>query len=303
MLQKLDPNQHTRIIRADFHQSDARFVELSRGRQGITISVIALCFLKINQNPATWLTSDINDILNYGDIQYHASYKQMKIEGKNPQRKYLLLHEVYQYARINKQFFLIKTNDYFEAEKHILNSQNLENSLTRYFKESSDKCGIFTCNIYSFSIIKKSCSFFLINPRAISYAGEPMNQNDEESAACLLEVFTIRCLSNHILEACSQEHMIFDDAHDVTQIYYFLIDVSIQKKNFGKDVLERKKVSRLLNLAGTNRGGILRKSRPALCHLSNQTQIPTNKIIPEPKSVRSYSHSAFFSLCCCETMF
>lgn len=269
VLQNLEPDQHTRIIRADFHQSDERFVDLSRGKQSLTISFIALCFFKTKENVSTWKTADINDILNYGDIQYHASYKKMKIDGKMPQRKYLLINEVYQYAKICNQFFRLESvyvYGHLSAENDILSSSNLEAAINRFFKKNNNECGIFTCNIYSFAIIQTSRSFFLLNSGATSYAGELLRIDDKESAACLMEMFTIKCLVNHLLDMCNEENMIFDEADNRSQINFALMYLNIEKINFGKDILTRKKVDRHLHLAAINRGGIRRKYVPTTCN-------------------------------------
>lgn len=226
----------------------------------------------------------------------------MKIEGRIPKRKYLLLPEVYPYAKIGRQFFHFETDNdvlqHLNVDKDVLHFDNLEKSLNRLFEKNNTQCGIFTCNVYSFAIIKTSCSFFMLNSFATSYAGEPMNPNDEASAACLIEIFTIKCLANHILANCIQEKMIFDNTDDTTKIYYSLVNLSIKKKIFGKDILERKKVDRLLLLAGTNRGGISRNHKSLLYGVkekysrnqSNQCEVPVNKEISihKLKSVSSF---------------
>lgn len=243
------------------------------------MSVIALCYFKIYPSVSTWKTDDINSILNHGDIQYHASYKQMKIDGRSPQRKYLMMSEVYPYAKICKTLFRLDIDvfGYLNVEKDILGSQSLETSLNRFFKENRNQCGLFVCNVYSFAIIQTSYSFFLLNSRATSYAGEPMSSNDKESAACLMEMFTIKCLINHLLVACSQEHMIFDDV-DRFQPEYYLVQLNIEEKKFGKDVLTRKKVNRHLLLADINRGGIKRKPKSTITE-SSYISVPKAQLV------------------------
>lgn len=265
VLQKFDPDQYTRIIRGDFHQGDQRFVELSRGKQSVSVSIVALCFLKMNDNPATWKTADINNILNYGDILYHASYQQMKLQGENPKEKYLIMSEVYSYTKIGGQYFCFNEAkdvvQYTDLEKGVLNLNNLENTLYRFFNLNNNQCGVFTCESYSFAIMQHSYSFFMFNSYATSYAGESMDPNDEGSAACLMEMCTIRCLANHLLAACNQEQIIFDGSECDTYICYSLTNPNIEKKVFGKDNLKRKKVNRHLYVAENNRGGIKRGTK------------------------------------------
>lgn len=261
VLQKTDPNQHTRIIRGNFHHGDQRFADLSRGKQTVTVSVVALCFLKLNDNPASWKTVDIDKILNYGDIQYHASYKEMKREGKRPQEKYLLISEVYSYTKVGRNYFCFNESNYV-YEKEIFNLENLEKSLYRFFFENNNNCGVFTYNIYSFAIMRKFSSFFLLNSHATSYAGVPMDPNDNESAACLMEMFTIRCLANHLLVACNHEQIIFNDSDTLN--CYSMVNLNIEKKVFGKDTLKRQQVNRHLCIAESNRGGIKRKYKSEL---------------------------------------
>lgn len=192
----------------------------------------------------------------------------MKIEGKKPQEKHLLMSEVYSYSKIGGHFFCFnETNNVFQhldVEEDVLNLNNLEKSLNRFFNENNNQCGVFVCNIYSFALMQTSHSFFLFNSYATSYAGEPMISNDKDSAACSMEVFTIRCLSNHLLAACNQEQMTFDCDEDGTSICFSLINLGIEKKVFGKDILKRKKVDRHLCVAERNRGGIQRKHKSRL---------------------------------------
>lgn len=168
-LQKQDPNQHTRIIRGDFHLNDKRFVELSCGKQCVTIALVALCFAKI-KDPATWKTSDINNILIIGDIQYHGSYKKMYREGKRPQMKDLLImSEVYPYIKIDRKYFYLNAMD-CSFEYDVLSLKTLIMSLTRFFHENENDCGVFTCNSHSIAMMQKSNSFFVlihIHPRML----------------------------------------------------------------------------------------------------------------------------------------
>lgn len=265
VLQKGDPNQHTRIIRGDFHQEDERFGRLSRGKQCVATSVVALCFFYVNNSPETWATADINQILIKGDEQYHASYKQMKREGKVPQTLHLLLSEVYPYVKFGRKYFCCETDvDPLDNEKNVLKWNNLLPSLTRCFIENQNVCAVFTCEKYSFPIMRQSNSFFLLNSRPTSYDGEPMDPCDPSSAACLMQMFTVICLASHLLVACNQRQMILDESKYDPCITYFISSVKIDKKVFGSDNLKRKKVNRDLATLGSKRSDVERKRKSNL---------------------------------------
>lgn len=262
VLQKCDPNQHTRIIRGDFHQGDVRFEELSRGKQYVAISVAALCFFKVNNNPESWKTADINQILINGDIQYHASFKKMQREGQILQALHLSLSEVYPYIKFDRKYYYFNENnaDPIHLERNVLQMNNLVTSLNRFFIENQNVTGIFTCNIFSFAIMQKSLSFFLFNSRATSYDGELMDPCDPESAACLMQMFTINCLASYLLLACDQRHMIFyEHAYDPA-VSFSITGVNIVKKVFGNDSSKRKKIIR--DLRNVESKGRKRKSGP-----------------------------------------
>lgn len=248
-----DPDQYTRIIRGNFHQGDERFDWLSRGKQSVAVSIVALSFFKFNESPATWKTNDIDNILILGDNLYHASFKKMKREGTTPQAEFLLISEVYSFIKIGRQYYRFDRMDKDEDEKNTFNFNNLVRSLNRFFIVNKNHCGIFTWNIYSFAIMLKSNSVFLFNSYPTSYAGDPMDVNDTESAACVMEMLTLNCLANHLLTACKQERSDNSEC-------YSLIKIFIEKTVFGKDILLRQKVNRDLCVTKKNTGGAERKN-------------------------------------------
>lgn len=248
VLQKFEPDEHTRIVRGNFHQGDERFQEFSRNKQCLAIAVVAICFFQINNNPATWKTADINLILINGDAQYQASYKKRE---KDLQTSNLLLSELYPYIKIGRNFYYLNLmddeSDSLRDERSVLKLSNLLTSLNRFFYENRNQYCVFTCNVFSFAIMRDSDSFFLFNSHATSYAGEPVNQYDaDDSAACLMQVFTIKCLANHLMVACSQGKRVFDDSDSDPSIFYVMTSLIIEKKVFGKDISTRKKVTRRL---------------------------------------------------------
>lgn len=238
----------------------------------MAVSIVALSFFKINDDPATWNSADIDNILILGDILYHASYKKMKREGTTPQAEYLLISEVYPFTKIGRQYYRFHRMDEDEDEKDIFNINNLLRSLNNFFIEKKNQCGIFTYNIYSFAIMRKSNSVFLFNSLPTSYAGDPMDADDAESAACVMEMFTINCLANHLLTACERER-------NKNSEWYSLMKIFIEKKVFGKDLL-RQKVSRDLCVTKKNIGGTVPENLSGFLgdeeqHINSETEIST----------------------------
>lgn len=282
VLQKFDLNQHTRIIRADFHQGDLRF-ELSRDKQHVAISVVALSFFKINKDPETWITAYLNQILITGDVQYNASYKKMKREGKTPQTQHLTLSEVYPYIKIGRKYYYLNETDAdsINLEKDVLKRDNLEKSLDRFFIENRNVCGIFTYKIFSFAIMRTSNSFFLFNSRASSYDGEPMDPFDQESAACLMQTYTITCLASCLLIACNQRHMIFDDSVYDQAGMFSITTVNISQKVFAYDS-KRKKVIRDLGNFESRGRSIERKRKSKFVEKENiHAKLKQRRVNPE----------------------
>lgn len=251
VLQKFDQNQYTLIVRGDFHHGDERFAKFSRGKQYVAASVVALCLFKVNHKPASWKTADINLILINADAQCHASYKINK--DKNLHSGYLLVSQLYPYIKIGRKCFysngIDNDVDSLRVEKNVLTLNNLVTSLNRFFKENENHCGVFTYQIYAFAIMRNSHSYFLFNSHATSYAGEPMNPFDPESAACLMQMFTITCLANHLIVSCNQGQKILDDSEFDTPIFFEITNLSIQRVVFGNQISLRKKICRDLATA------------------------------------------------------
>lgn len=283
VLQKGDPNQHTRIIRGDFHQEDERFGKLSRGKQCVATAIVALCFFDENNSPEKWASTDINQILIKGDEQYYASYKKLKREGRVPQTPYLLLSEVYPYIKFGRKFFCVSETDVNspDNEKNVLKWDHLLTSLNRFFIENL--CGVFTCKTYSFAIMRKSdSSFFLFNSRPTSYDGEPIDPCDPSSAACLMHMFTVTCLASHLLVACNQRQMILDEFKYDPSIIYSISSVKIDKKIFGTDTLKRKQINRDLANLESKRSDVDRKRKSNL--IGNVDANPDRmRFIPEKR--------------------
>lgn len=204
----------------------------------------------------------------------------MKVERKTPQHKCLILSEVYPYVNIQKRYFFLKTIDVFgslNVEKDVLNCNCLEISLNRFFQESNNQCGLFVCNVYSFAILKTSNSFFLFNSRATSYSGEPISPDDKQSAACLMQVYTIASLANYMFVACNRKHMIFDVDDRDPRVDFTLINPNIERKIFGKDILMRRKVNRHLLIAENKRGGGMEQKTRSLTPERPQS-LPINEV-------------------------
>lgn len=199
-------------------------------------------------DPATWTTCDINLILIDGDAQYHASYKKLKRDGRIPQTRQLLPIEVYPYIKIGRTFLYLNAIDTkLRVESNILKWDNLVKSLNQFFKDLQYRSGIFSCNNLSFAIFQNSESFFLLNSHATSYAGESMSSSDDESAACLMQTFTIQCLAGHLIAASYKGNNIFDETDCHPTLFYSITNFSISKIVFGKDNSTRRKVYQILN--------------------------------------------------------
>lgn len=199
----------------------------------------------MHNDPATWTTFDINLILIDGDAQYHASYKKLKRDGRTPQTRQLLPTEVYPYIKIGRTFLYLNAID--NVESNTLKWDNLVKSLNQFFKDRQYRSGIFSCNNFSFAIFQNSESFFLLNSHATSYAGESMGSRDDESAACLMQTFTIQCLAGHLIAASYQGNNILDEADRHPTLCYSITNFSISKIVFGKDISTRRKVYQILN--------------------------------------------------------
>lgn len=252
VIQKLDPAQHTRIVRGDFHQGDERFAEFSRNKQCVAIAVVAACFYNIFENPSEWKTGHINQIIMYGNRQFYASHKKIKRDGKTPRTTHLLLSEVYPYFKFNRNFYYLNgldETDFKRFECNAINMDNLISSLDRFFNQNQNLSGIFTFDNNSFAIMRKGSSYFMFNSYSTSCAGEPLDPMSKDGAAAFLQMFTIECLANHLLVACQHGRLYENDS----LVFYLLVNIDVQKKVFGKDVTTRQRVSRDLFFAISER--------------------------------------------------
>lgn len=250
VIHKCDPNQHTRIMRADFHQGDDRFLNFSRNKQYAAVSVVALCHFFGNNNPKTWKTADLNNLLINGDILYQASYKRMKTQKTVP----LKLTDILPQIKMGEKVYHLSIIE--KLETNVLNWNNLILSLNRFFVEKNHHTGVFTYGIFSFAIMRKADSFFLLNSRATAYDGEPLDPLNRESAACLMEMFTTTCLAERLLVACDERKMMLSTSDDVAnnQSSVFVItDVIFVENITGAAHSNRKRMQMEINVESAKR--------------------------------------------------
>lgn len=192
---------------------DDRFVKFSRDMQYAAISVIALAHLIQNNNPSTWRTADLNNILKNGDGLYQASFKKMRAQ-QNIKSTPLTLADLLPCIKSGDKYYTLNTTEHLET--NVLIRNNLVAALNRFFVEENNHSGVFTYGIFSFAIIREVDSFFLLNSRATAYDGEPLDPLNTESAACLMQMFTITCLADRLLVACDERQMMDMNINDAT---------------------------------------------------------------------------------------
>lgn len=210
-------------MRADFHQGDERFAITSRNKQNVAMSVVGLSYFLLNKNPATWKTADLNGILMSGNSMCEAAYTKKESSQSDP----LALTDVLMRINIGDKIFDLGLSENLLTNK--LSWNNLVAGLKQFFEEENNVSGVFTYETFSFAIMREADSFFLLNSQATAYDGEPLDPLNNESAACLMQMFSINCLAERLLEACYQSEMLNDPTSENGQVFSINIIIFLEQ--------------------------------------------------------------------------
>lgn len=182
------------------------------------MSLAALSYFMLNNNPVSWRTAELNAILITGNKIYEFACKRSNTQRSDP----LTLTDVLTRVKFGDKIFDSRLSDHNVTNK--LSWNNLVAGLKQFFEEETNLSGIFTYDTFSLAVMREANSLFLLNSQATAYDGEPLDPRNNESAACLMQMFSINCLAERLLEACNQTEMMNDQTDTSRQSTQFSIN-------------------------------------------------------------------------------
>lgn len=206
------------ILCADFDQSDSSFSEMSKGRQCMAISCVALCFLDIKallldvddvhtQVNLNWTADDLNYIIEQGDKLYRISKKKIQTD-----RSFLNFEQIYPYIDLEDNLYHFnlnyeiddETDEFRFVRQDKCTVENLTEAILS-FSNMSVQRAIFTCENYSTSVFFSHGKLIFFDSYKRRYDGFPVNDYWPEGSAVL-------CVNKEIIGIVHH--------HDTTRIQF-----------------------------------------------------------------------------------
>jgi hypothetical protein len=160
------------ICNADYNQANliTDYLNDNVGYQCSAICVTAMAYT-LHKFPNLWNSSDLNQILNFGNEYYHSCLNHV-IKTKKYHNHNLTIDEVVGFIKIKDQELYISsltTNENLFILNKSFTIANL-NVTFEYFKNNF-VYGAFLVNLYTYGIIFLNDSFYLFNSHATSTEG------------------------------------------------------------------------------------------------------------------------------------
>lgn len=190
------------VIMGSVDQSDDLFCIENRGKQCTPISCVAVTYF-YHKDIDTWNSHDIDTIVHIGDQLYTTSQNAISKEI-NTSYEYLTFDEVFNTVHLHGDTFTfledIESDNIRHIEQGICTVNNLIASLRSFFDIKNYTTGIFTCNNYSFAVMKFKLKYYFFDSHKRNSQGYPALGG--KGAAILCCITTLQCLANYLLSNC-----------------------------------------------------------------------------------------------------